>query len=118
MAKPIRTAAIDIGATKVVCLVAETDSTKKTTVLGCGIAPAEGFRQGVVISLEKATDSVAQAVAAAEEQAGGKVKTCPTFVGINGQHLKHISGLGSVPVRRPDRGINSRDIRDVINQAQ
>jgi len=118
MAKPIRTAAIDIGATKVVCLIAETDSTKKTNVLGFGTAPAEGFRQGVVISLDKATDAVARAVASAEESAGGKVKAYPTFVGINGQHLKHIAGIGTVPVRKPDRGISQRDIHDVINQAQ
>ena len=59
MAKPIRTAAIDIGMTKIACVVAETDSTKKTSIIGYGTSPPEGFKQGVVISLDKATDSVA-----------------------------------------------------------
>jgi cell division protein FtsA len=118
MAKPNRTAAIDIGTTKIACVLAETDSTKKTSILGYGTAPPSGFRQGVVISLDKATEAVAAAVAAAEEEAGVKVKALPTLVGITGTHLKHLDGIGTVTVRRPDRGISARDIKDVINQAQ
>lgn len=118
MAKPIRTAAIDIGTTKIACVLAETDSTKKTSLLGYGTAPPDGFRQGVVISLDKATEALAAAIAAAEEEAGVKVKTLPTFVGITGGHLKHLDGIGTVTVRRPDRGISARDLKDVVEQAQ
>ncbi|MFO7675896.1 MAG: cell division protein FtsA [bacterium] len=118
MAKSIRTAAIDIGTTKIACVLAETDSTKKTSLLGYGTAPPDGFRQGAVISLDRATDSLAAAVAAAEEEAGVKVKALPTLVGITGAHLKHLDGIGTVTVRRPDRGISARDVREVINQAQ
>ncbi|HDQ98917.1 MAG TPA: cell division protein FtsA [candidate division WOR-3 bacterium] len=118
MAKSIRTAAIDIGTTKVACVLAETDPSRKTSILGYGTAPPDGFRQGAVISLDKATESLAVAVAAAEEEAGVKVKTLPTFVGITGAHLKHLEGIGAVSVRRPDRGISARDVKDVVAQAQ
>ena len=118
MAKPRRTAAIDIGTTKVACLVAETDAANKTSIIGVGTAPPDGFRMGVVINLDKATESVAAAIAAAEEMAGGKVKAYRTFVGLNGDHIKHLEGIGAVPVRRPAKGIGQRDLDDVIKQAQ
>ncbi len=118
MAKPFRTAAIDIGTTKIACVIAETDTAKKTSIVGYGTAPSDGFRQGVVISLDKATDAVAAAVAAAEDEAASKVKACQTFVGITGRHLKHLDGIGTVTVRKPDRGISVRDIQEVVNQAQ
>ncbi|OYD16427.1 cell division protein FtsA [candidate division WOR-3 bacterium JGI_Cruoil_03_51_56] len=118
MGKSRRTAAIDIGTTKVACVVAETDSAKKTTIVGYGTAPPAGFKQGVVVDLDKATESMGSAVSLAEEMAGGKVKTYRTFVGINGDHIKHLSGIGAVPVRKPAKGIGTRDLEDVIKQAQ
>ncbi len=118
MAKPRRTAAIDIGTTKVTCLIAETDGANKTNIVGVGTAPPDGFRLGVVINLDKATESVAAAVAAAEEMSGGKVKAYRTFVGLNGDHIKHLEGIGAVPVRKPAKGIGQRDLDDVIRQAQ
>jgi cell division protein FtsA len=72
----------------------------------------------VVINLDKATESVAAAVTAAEEKCGGKVKAYRTFVGIAGDHIKYLSGIGAVPVRKPAKGIGQRDLEDVIKQAQ
>jgi cell division protein FtsA len=118
MAKTTRTAAIDIGSTKVACVVAETDAAKKTSIVGYGTAPPDGFKNGVVVNLDRATESVASAVAAAEEMAGGKVKAYRTFVGVSGEHIKHLEGIGAVPVRRPAKGIGQRDVEDVIKQAQ
>ena len=118
MAKTTRTAAIDIGTTKVACVVAETDAAKKTSIIGYGTAPPDGFKLGVVVNLDRATESVASAVAAAEDMAGGKVKAYRTFVGVSGEHIKHIEGIGAVPVRKPAKGIGQRDVEDVIRQAQ
>lgn len=118
MARPKRIAAIDIGTTKTACVVAETDSSNKTGIVGYAAAPPDGFRQGTVINLDKAAESVAAAIAAAEEMAGGRVKTCRTLVGINGEHIKHLAGIGAVPVRKPPKGISQRDLDDVIRQAQ
>ncbi len=118
MGRPRRTAAIDIGTTKVACVVAETDGANKTTIIGYGIALPAGFKQGVVINLDKATESVSSAIKQAEEMADGKVKTYRTFVGINGEHVRYIAGIGAVPVRKPAKGIGQRDLDDVIKQAR
>jgi cell division protein FtsA len=118
MAKARRTASVDIGSTKVACVVAETDHAGKTSIVGFGTAAPEGFKQGVVINLDKAAQSVETAARQCEEMAGGKFKTFPVFVGISGEHIKHLTGTAAVPVRKPSRGISPRDVEDVIKQAQ
>jgi cell division protein FtsA len=118
MGKPRRTAAIDIGSTKIACVVAETDHAGKTSVVGFGTAPPDGFKQGMVINLDKAAESVDAAIKTAEQMAGGRFRVHPVFVGIAGEHIKHLSGIGAVPVRKPARGISARDVEDVIKQAQ
>jgi len=118
MAKARRTVAVDIGSTKIACVVAETDHAGKTNIVGFGTAAPEGFKQGVVINLDKAAQSVEAAARQCEQMAGGKFKTCPAFVSISGEHIKHLTGTAAVPVRKPARGISPRDVEDVIKQAQ
>ncbi len=118
MAKLKRVAAIDIGSTKIACLIAEIDQTGKTEIKGLGTAPPEGFRLGVVVSLDKATESVGKAIEQAEKMAQSRIHSCQVFAGVSGEHIKHLPGLGTVPVSRPQKGIQPRDIEDVIRQAQ
>jgi len=118
MAKTRRNAAIDIGTTKVACLISETDHAGKTSIVGFGTAAPEGFKSGSVVNLDKATDSVQSAMRAAESMCGGKCKSYPAFVGIAGEHIKYLTGTAAVPVRKPSRGIGPRDVEDVLKQAQ
>jgi cell division protein FtsA len=118
MGKARRTGAIDIGSTKIAVVIAETDGAGKTSIVGYGQSPPDGFKQGVVINLDKATESVETAIRAAETMADGKFRAYPTFVGIAGEHIKYLSGTAAVPVHKPQRGIAARDVEDVIKQAQ
>jgi cell division protein FtsA len=118
MTKARRTVAVDIGSTKVACVIADTDHAGKTSIVGFGTAEPEGFKQGVVINLDKAAQSVEAASRHCEQMAGTKFRTCPAFVGIAGEHIKHLTGTAAVPVRKPARGISPRDVEDVIKQAQ
>ena len=118
MAKARRIGAIDIGSTKVACVIAETDQSGKTSIVGFGTSVPDGFKQGMVINLDKAVESVEGAVRAAEGMAGGKFHTLPVFVGIAGEHIKHLTGIGAVTVRKPSRGIGPADVAEVMKQAQ
>lgn len=118
MAKARRTGAIDIGSTKIACVIAETDGAGKTSIVGFGTAPPDGFKQSVVINLDKATESVETAIRAAETMADGKFRSHPVFVGVSGEHIKYLSGTAAVPVHKPQRGIAARDVEDVMKQAQ
>ncbi|MBM3314211.1 cell division protein FtsA [candidate division WOR-3 bacterium] len=118
MARVRRTVAVDIGSTKVACLVAETDRAGKTTIVGFGRAGSEGFKQGMVVNLDKAAQSVQEAAGQCEEMVGGRFRAHPALVGMSGEHVKHLTGTAAVPVRKPSRGIGPRDVEDVIKQAQ
>ncbi len=118
MGKLRRVGAIDLGSTKVSCIIAEIDSIGKVEIKGFGIAPPEGFRLGVVVGLEKAAESVANAIDQAEKMAQCRFSALPVFCSITGDHVKHLSGLGAVPVGRPTKGIQGRDVEDVLRQAQ
>lgn len=118
MGKLRRIAAIDIGTTKVTCVIAEVDPTGKAEIKGYGVSPPDGFRMGVVISLDKATESFARAIEQAEKMANCRIGAGPVYTSITGDHIKHMPGLGAVPVSRPTKGIMPRDIEDVIRQAQ
>ncbi|MCL6466009.1 MAG: cell division protein FtsA [candidate division WOR-3 bacterium] len=118
MSKLKRVAAVDIGSTKICCMIAEVDPVGKIEIKGFGTAPPDGFRLGVVISLDKAIDSVARAIEDAEKMAQCRFRNCQVFTSITGDHIKYLSGLGAVPVSRPTKGIQPRDVEDVIRQAQ
>jgi cell division protein FtsA len=118
MAKQQRSAAIDIGTTKIACAIAETDRAGKTSVVGFGAAPPDGFKSSVVVNLDRAAASVEAAMRAAEEMAGGRTRSLPVFVGIAGEHVRYMAGEGAVSVRRPKHGIVAADVAEVMKQAQ
>jgi len=66
-------AALDIGTTKVCCFIARTQS-DRPQVIGIGHQLSRGLRNGVIIDLEAAGNSVASAVHAAEEMAGDTIQ--------------------------------------------
>ena len=62
-------AALDIGTTKVCCMIARVEA-DKPQVVGIGHQISRGLRNGAIVDLEQAGLSVANAVHAAEEMAG------------------------------------------------
>jgi cell division protein FtsA len=83
-------AALDIGTSKIVCLIgrlkpcAQQDSLRRRThaieILGISHTRARGIKAGTVIDLAKAEDAVRHAVAAAERMAGVEVDSVITSV--------------------------------------
>ncbi len=61
-------AALDIGTTKVCCFIARVES-EKLQVIGIGHQISRGLRNGMIVDLEAAGTSIANAVHAAEEMA-------------------------------------------------
>ncbi|HUC11566.1 MAG TPA: cell division protein FtsA [Stellaceae bacterium] len=66
-------AALDIGTTKVCCFIARS-APEQPRVIGIGHQVSRGLRNGVVIDLDAAGNSVAGAVHAAEEMAGETIQ--------------------------------------------
>jgi cell division protein FtsA len=118
MAKLKRILGLDIGSTKIACVIAESDNNGKLNIIGQGISNPEGFRNGIVINLERAVVSVAQAIEDAEKIANVRAKNCHIFVGISGSHIKHMPSVGTAPVKNPGKGITEKDVNECLRQAQ
>ena len=78
--------ALDVGTTKVACLIAElnADGSLKR-VRGCSKVPARGMHKGVVVDIEEAAAVIAEAAESAAAEARAEV--LDIFVGVAGSHI-------------------------------
>lgn len=67
-------AALDVGSTKVCCIIARTEDAGSARVVGIGHQIAAGVRAGSIIDMEAAETSIGAAVHAAEQMAGETIR--------------------------------------------
>ncbi len=96
-------AALDIGSTKVCCLIARVEpparnstSGPKIKILGVGHHAARGIRGGTVVNLEEAERSIRLAVDAAERM--GQVSVAEVYVNVAGGQPRSICYRGAVQI--------------------
>ncbi len=117
MAQATRTfAGLDIGTTKISCILADQDQTGALRIVGIGNAPSEGLRRGAVVDLEKTVASITRAVEEAERMAGHEIKG--VHAGIAGDHIRSLNSRGVVSVSRKDNEIAPADLERVIEAAK
>lgn len=105
--------ALDIGTSKVVCMVAEV-SEGDVEVIGVGTHPARGLKRGVVVNIESTVQSIQRAVEAAELMAGVKIHS--VSVGVSGSHIASQNSHGIVALQSKE--VTSSDVERVIEAAQ
>ena len=104
---------LDIGTTKVACLVGElTDD--GIDIIGVGTQPSSGLKKGVVVNIDATVSAIQKAVEEAEHMAG--VEITQVYVGIAGAHIKAFHSEGVVAIR--DREVRPGDIERVIEAAK
>jgi cell division protein FtsA len=117
MAQATRTfVGLDIGTTKINCIIADQNSSGELRVVGVGNAPSEGLRRGVVVDLEKTVTSIQRSVEEAERMAGIEVKG--VYAGIAGDHIRSINSRGVIAVARKDNEIAAADVERVVEAAK
>ena len=79
-------AGLDIGTTKIACIVGRRNAQGKIEVLGMGKARSEGVTRGVVANIPRTVDSIKAAMNDAADMAGVIIET--VHVGIAGQHIR------------------------------
>ncbi len=107
---------LDIGTTKIACVVAELGETGGVHVVGIGEAPSKGLRKGVVVNLDATVQAVKAAVEEAELMAGVSVESAT--VGIAGGHIRSFNSRGVVAVAGKNRTVSREDLRRVMDAAQ
>ena len=107
---------LDIGTTKISCIIADMSNSGELRVVGIGNAPSEGLRRGVVVDLEKTVGSIQRAVDEAQRMAGMPVKG--VYAGIAGDHIRSINSRGVIAVSRKDNEIGPADVDRVVEAAK
>lgn len=110
------TVGLDIGTTKVCCVVARVDGDGTHEIMGSGTAPSPGVKESVIKDISLTVSAIRQAVSEAELVAG--VKPDVVNVGIGGAHIKSMNKQGKVAVARADREITGRDVERAMTQAK
>jgi cell division protein FtsA len=107
---------LDIGTTKIGCIIAELDSDRNVKIVGVGTSRSEGLRRGVVVNLEKTVVSIGRAIEEAELMAGVEVRN--VYAGIAGDHIRSINSHGVIAVSRGGVEITRGDIGRVVDAAK
>jgi cell division protein FtsA len=104
---------LDIGTTKIACLVGRKTEHGKIEILGVGKAPSVGVTRGVVSNIEKTVQSIRAAVEEAEAKSGVEIKV--VNVGIAGQHIKSLQHRGMITRDSIEEEINQHDVDALID---
>lgn len=106
--------ALDIGTTKVTCVIAEYDArSHKFNIMGTGCHVSRGVKKGLITSMDETENAILNAVHAAEKMAGTTIQD--VVVNIAGKHL--LSELFSLSAPLPTQVVSEDDINGLIHRA-
>lgn len=105
---------LDIGTSKVACIVGEISEEGDIEVIGIGSNPSRGLKKGVVVNLETTVQSIQKAVDEAELMAGCRINA--VYAGIAGSHIISMNSHGIVAIK--DKEVTQGDVDRVIDSAR
>ena len=103
---------LDIGTTKIACLVGRRTEHGKIEILGMGKSESVGVTRGVVSNIEKTVQTIRSAVEEAEVKSGVDINV--VNVGIAGQHIKSLQHRGMITRDSIEDEINRDDVDQLI----
>ncbi|MBK8339237.1 MAG: cell division protein FtsA [Flavobacteriales bacterium] len=106
-------AGLDIGTTKIACIVGRKNEQGKIEILGMGKSRSEGVSRGMVANIQKTVESIKAAVKEAEAQANVEIGT--VNVGIAGQHIRSMHHRGMITRQSLEEEIRQLDIDLLID---
>ena len=98
---------LDVGASKVLCLVGEVQNNSQVKILGLGQSPCSGLRRSAVIDMPQVAESIHTAIAEAERSTG--LKIAGAYLGMAGEGISARTNTsavgisGSNPISEEDR---------------
>ena len=105
---------LEIGTTKIACLVARAEQDGSVRVLGCGFQRADGVRAGGIVDIEAAERAIRAAVARAETQADTRLRS--VIVNISGGQPE--SRLFNVRWPVGGRAVVEADVKRVLQEGR
>ncbi|MEA2101641.1 MAG: cell division protein FtsA [Thermodesulfobacteriota bacterium] len=105
---------LDIGTTKICCIITKLDESAGLEVIGFGTSESKGLRRGMVVNMEQTVEAITKAVDDAERMAG--ISVDEVYTGIAGGHIQGTSASGVIAVKSGE--ITASDKKRVIEQAK
>ncbi|MCB1906233.1 MAG: cell division protein FtsA [Rhodocyclaceae bacterium] len=105
---------LDIGTSKITCMVAESLPDGSLDVVGLGTQGTNGLKRGVVVNIEATVEAISRVVQEVELMANCKIRD--VFTGIAGSHIRSFNSNGMVAIK--DREVTPIDVERVIEVAR
>lgn len=99
-------AAIDLGTTKVACIVGERIA-NTIKIIGYSQAPSRGIARGEVINIQNVLDSLVPVIHSVESGIGAKINQ--VFVGLSGQNIRCVTTSNQTTRSEPDQIITKEE---------
>lgn len=112
MTQPEIVVGLDIGSTKIACIVGRKNEYGKVEILGLGRSDSLGVNRGVVENIQNTVDSINKAVKEASITSEVDIKV--VNVGIAGQHIRSLQHRGSIMRNSIDDEIEQGDVSNLI----
>lgn len=104
---------LDVGTTKIACIVGRRNEHGKIEILGHGKTDSIGVKRGIVANIEETVNSIRKVVDEASARSGVDIKY--VNVGIAGQHIKSLQHRGSLIRENSEKEINRLEIEKLTN---
>ena len=99
--------ALDVGTSKVLCLVADYDDENILRIIGVGQEECTGLNKGVVSEIDSTVASIRRAKDKAANMSGNKIESVIT--GIAGDHIRSYNGNAEVNILNDEVTVDDKD---------
>lgn len=107
---------LDLGATKISCVIGQVNKFSEIEVIGYGLSDSSGIKKGRIIDPQSVANAVRNAVDAAEEVSDLIVNS--TYVNIKGMNTRIEKVTIETEVEKPNDGMSINDIYNSYSRAQ
>jgi len=114
MNREIHAVGLDIGTSRIRCIVGEPEGSK-LKIVGMGESESRGLRRGIVTGAESVSDSIRKAVEEAERVSGLEIGSA--VVNLSGEHFRGENKNGVVAVAGSGREIAHEDVDRAVESA-
>jgi cell division protein FtsA len=109
---------LDIGTTKIACLIARVDSDGELRVLGCDWRQGLGVRGGSIVDLEKAERAIRACVGQAENMADTRLREVTVNLTCGQPDSQIYSVKWSLDAPAEGRPVTDHDVREVLREGR
>src|SRR5512142_1307696 len=104
---------LDIGTSKIACIVAEIRPEGTLEVIGAGMHQSSGMKKGMVVNIDATVGAIQRALEEAELMADCKIRE--VYTGIAGSHIRSSNANGMIKIK--DKEVAHTDIVRAVETA-